>query len=150
MKKVLIVCLGNICRSPTAEAVLRAKAKQYTVALEIDSAGTIDFHQGKLPDKRARLAGEKRGYSFEGIKSRPVKKADFEYFDYILAADEQNKNDLLAICPREYAHKIALFLPFSGMKEEAIPDPYYAGNEGFELVLDLLESASVGLLEEIR
>ena len=149
MKKILIVCLGNICRSPTAEAVLKAKAKQLGIEVEVDSAGTINHHQGKGPDKRSQAAGKRRGYSFEGISSRPVKQDDFAYFDYILAADKQNKHDLLALCPLQYQHKIQLFLSFSDVHETEIPDPYYGGTEGFELVLDLLETASEQLLDKI-
>jgi len=149
MKKVLIVCLGNICRSPTAEAVLKAKAAQRGIHIEIDSAGTINNHQGNGPDKRAKAAGELRGYSFEGIFSRPINRHDFEYFDYILAADKQNKADLLAQCPEQYQHKVALFLSFSDVNESEIPDPYYGGTQGFELVLDLLEKASDQLLDKI-
>lgn len=149
MKKVLIVCLGNICRSPTAEAVLKAKVKLRGLKVEVDSAGTINHHEGKYPDKRAQAAGELRGYSFEGIVSRPVKVEDFTYFDYIFAADEQNKADLLAICPSQYTEKIQLFLAMSDVNETDIPDPYYGGEQGFELVLDLLETASDQLLDKI-
>ncbi len=146
MKKVLVVCLGNICRSPTAEAVLRATAKGMSINLEIDSAGTINNHQGKSPDKRAMAAGEARGYSFKGITSRPVTVADFDYFDYILAADNSNVDDLKLICPAHLHYKISLFLSFAMADTHQIPDPYYGGEEGFELVLDLLEDASTQLL----
>lgn len=149
VKKVLIVCLGNICRSPTAEAVLKAKAKTRSIDIEIDSAGTINNHQGKGPDKRSMAAGARRGYSFKGIVSRPVNDQDFEYFDYILAADQQNKRDLLARCPEQYKEKIDLFLAFSDVPEIEIPDPYYGGEQGFELVLDLLDIASDQLLDKI-
>jgi len=149
MKKVLIVCLGNICRSPTAEAVLRAKAQQKDVALEIDSAGTINYHQDNKPDARAIAAGEKRGYSFSGISSRGVTIEDFSEFDYILAADQENKQDLLNLCPVQHQHKIALFLAFAGLGEQVIPDPYYGGEQGFELVLDLLEEACDNILANI-
>ncbi|TEW55974.1 low molecular weight phosphotyrosine protein phosphatase [Psychromonas sp. RZ22] len=149
MKKILIVCLGNICRSPTAEAVLKAKAKLRGINIEVDSAGTINHHQGKGPDQRSRAAGERRGYSFQGITSRPVTTQDFAYFDYIFAADRQNKIDLLTRCPEQYADKIALFLSLSDVKESEIPDPYYGGEQGFELVLDLLEKASDQLLDKI-
>lgn len=149
MKKVLIVCLGNICRSPTAEAVLKAKAKVRTIEIEVDSAGTINHHLGKGPDSRAKAAGELRGYSFAGISSRPVKKEDFAYFDYVLAADHQNKSDLLALCPIQFRHKINLFLEIAGVEQSDIPDPYYGGEQGFELVLDLLETASDRLLDKI-
>lgn len=149
MKKVLVVCLGNICRSPTAEAVLRATAKKMSIEIEIDSAGTINNHQGNTPDKRSMAAGEARGYSFKGIRSRQVSKADFEYFDYILAADDSNIADLKSICPAHLAHKISLFLSFATAETDQIPDPYYGGEAGFELVLDLLEDASTQLLTTI-
>jgi len=149
MNKILIVCLGNICRSPTAQAVLTAKAKQGNIPLQVDSAGTINYHQGKAPDQRAQAAGEKRGYDFNGFTSRPVNEQDFAYFDYILAADEQNKADLLALCPAPYRHKIHLFLSFSDLSESEIPDPYYGGEAGFEHVLDLLETASEQLLARL-
>ncbi|WP_028867746.1 low molecular weight protein-tyrosine-phosphatase [Psychromonas arctica] len=147
--KILIVCLGNICRSPTAEAVLRAKAKMREIDIEVDSAGTADYHQGKGPDSRAKKTGEKRGYSFRGITSRPVTIEDFAYFDYILAADKQNKYDLLARCPLQFKTKVDLFLSMTEVQETEIPDPYYGGEQGFELVLDLLETASDQLLDKI-
>ena len=149
MKKVLVVCLGNICRSPTAEAVLRAFSKKMGIAIEIDSAGTISHHQGNPPDSRAMAAGKARGYSFAGITSRPVIVNDFEYFDLILAADNGNVADLKAICPTHLQHKIALFLSYAQADTDQIPDPYYGGDEGFELVLDLLEDASTQLLNII-
>ena len=146
MKKILVVCLGNICRSPTAEAVLRATAQKMKIKLEIDSAGTINNHQGNQPDKRSMAAGEARGYSFKGITSRQVTVADFEYFDYILAADNSNISDLKSICPAHLHYKIALFLSYAQAETDEIPDPYYGGDCGFELVLDLLEDASTQLL----
>lgn len=149
MKKILIVCLGNICRSPTAQAVLTSIVKQRGLDIEVDSAGTIGVHQGKRPDSRSRAAGEKRGYNFTGITSRPVQEQDFAHFDYIFAADKQNKMDLMARCPAQYQHKIALFLEFAGAEQSEIPDPYYGGEQGFELVLDLLEQASNQLLDKL-
>ena len=146
MKKILIVCLGNICRSPTGEAVLRAKAKQMGVSIEIDSAGTINNHQGKTPDKRAQQAGEDRGYSFKGITSRQLLDSDFDKFDLILAADNNNIADLKAVCPKHLHYKIKLFLSYVESEQEEIPDPYYGGQDGFELVLDLLEQASANIL----
>ena len=149
MKRVLVVCMGNICRSPTGEAVLRAKAKQLGINVEIDSAGTIGYHQGNPPDERSRQAGERRGYSFKGIRSRKVENQDFSYFDLVLAADRDNLHDLQAICPAEYQHKLRLYLSFGQSEQQEIPDPYYGGEHGFELVLDLLEDAAEQVLHQL-
>lgn len=149
MKKILVVCLGNICRSPTAEAVLRATAKKHGINIEVDSAGTINYHQGKPAYKLAVAAGESRGYSFKGITSRQVSVADFDYFDLVLAADNSNIEDLKSLCPSHLQYKIALFLSYAKSDVDEIPDPYYGGEEGFELVLDLLEDASTQLLNTI-
>ncbi|MDB1124427.1 low molecular weight protein-tyrosine-phosphatase [Vibrio algarum] len=149
MKKILVVCMGNICRSPTGEAVLRATAKKMNLPIEVDSAGTLDFHSGNEPDFRARTAGEYRGYSFDGIVARQVSPKDFEYFDIILAADRDNMSELLGMCPIEHTHKISLFLRHSKSGYNEIPDPYYGGDNGFELVLDLIEEASIELLKKL-
>ncbi len=149
IKRILVVCMGNICRSPTGEAILRTKARELGIAVEIDSAGTIDYHQGCRPDLRAMQVGQRRGYSFEGIRARQVEGRDFDYFDLILAADMQNLADLQSICPADLQHKLSLFLSHgdSGMLE--IPDPYYGGEEGFELVLDLIENAAERVLAKL-
>ncbi|USD41936.1 low molecular weight phosphotyrosine protein phosphatase [Vibrio sp. SCSIO 43135] len=149
MKRILVVCMGNICRSPTGEAVLRAKAAQLGVDVEVDSAGTIGYHQGNPPDSRSRKAGERRGYSFKGISSRKVVMQDFTDFDLILAADKANLADLYDICPAQYQHKLSLFLSYSDGKFDEIPDPYYGGDNGFELVLDLIEEASEQILSKL-
>ncbi|WJG08052.1 low molecular weight protein-tyrosine-phosphatase [Aliiglaciecola sp. LCG003] len=149
IKSVLFVCLGNICRSPTAEAVFLHKVKQRTLAIEVDSAGTQGFHTGCAPDERSQQAGEARGYSFEGLKCRKVEKQDFEYFDLIIAMDEVNLRNLQSECPEELHEKIHLFMSFSALEEDIVPDPYYGGKKGFEYVLDLIESASDGLLNYI-
>ncbi len=149
MNKILVVCMGNICRSPTGEAVLRAKAQELGLPVKIDSAGTIGFHAGKAPDPRAKLAGEERGYSFKGIKARKVKVKDFEKFDMILAADRANVADLLDICPSEHSDKVSLFLSHSNSDYDEIPDPYYGGAGGFELVLDLIEEAADAILQKL-
>ncbi|TMN81947.1 MULTISPECIES: low molecular weight protein-tyrosine-phosphatase [unclassified Pseudoalteromonas] len=149
MKKVLIVCLGNICRSPTAEAVLKARAKTLGVKLVVDSAGTIGYHEGNPPDSRSMAAGEKRGYSFKGIHSRKVRTSDFTEFDLILAADKQNLADLQEQCPPHLHYKLALFLEYGDQSISAIPDPYYGGDDGFENVLDLIEAASDNILAKM-
>ncbi|MCW8335770.1 low molecular weight protein-tyrosine-phosphatase [Vibrio paucivorans] len=149
MKRILVVCMGNICRSPTGEAVLRAKAAQLGVDVEVDSAGTIGYHQGNPPDSRSRKAGERRGYSFKGMSSRKVVMQDFTDFDLILAADKANLADLYDICPAQCQHKLSLFLSHSDGKFDEIPDPYYGGDNGFELVLDLIEEASEQILSKL-
>ncbi|WP_025820640.1 low molecular weight protein-tyrosine-phosphatase [Shewanella marina] len=152
MKKissVLFVCMGNICRSPTAEAVFRRAAKDAGLTIEVDSAGTIGHHQGELPDRRSRAAGEARGIDFTGIRSRKVVDNDFVHFDLILAADNQNLNDLRERCPQQYQYKLKLILDFTDTPGREVPDPYYGGGQGFELVLDMLEDASRGLIDSI-
>ncbi|EJE8523966.1 low molecular weight protein-tyrosine-phosphatase [Vibrio parahaemolyticus] len=149
MKRILVVCMGNICRSPTSEAVLRAKAKELGVDVDIDSAGTIGYHTGNTPDSRAMAAGKQRGYSFKGMRARQVSVQDFEDFDLVLAADKANLADLLDICPAEHRHKVSLFLSHSNSSYDEIPDPYYGGDDGFELVLDLIEEASVAVLQKL-
>ncbi|HCG5952019.1 TPA: low molecular weight phosphotyrosine protein phosphatase [Vibrio parahaemolyticus] len=149
MKRILVVCMGNICRSPTGEAVLRAKAKELGVDVDIDSAGTIGYHTGNTPDSRAMAAGKQRGYSFKGMRARQVSVQDFEDFDLVLAADKANLADLLDICPAEHRHKVSLFLSHSSSSYDEIPDPYYGGDDGFELVLDLIEEASVAVLQKL-
>ncbi|CAI2293186.1 low molecular weight phosphotyrosine protein phosphatase [Vibrio parahaemolyticus] len=149
MKRILVVCMGNICRSPTGEAVLRAKAKELGVDVDIDSAGTIGYHTGNTPDTRAMAAGKQRGYSFKGMRARQVSVQDFEDFDLVLAADKANLADLLDICPAEHRHKVSLFLSHSNSSYDEIPDPYYGGDDGFELVLDLIEEASVAVLQKL-
>lgn len=154
---VLMVCLGNICRSPTAEAVLRQRAKQAGITLRVDSAGTYGGHAGATPDARSRAAGERRGYDFSGIYSRQVSACDFNDFDLILAADCSNLADLKALCPPELQHKIKLLLSGTSaghagtaQASQDVPDPYYGGEQGFELVLDLIESACDNLLSQWR
>ncbi|EGQ8413047.1 low molecular weight phosphotyrosine protein phosphatase [Vibrio parahaemolyticus] len=149
MKRILVVCMGNICRSPTGEAVLRAKAEELGVDVDIDSAGTIGYHTGNTPDSRAMAAGKQRGYSFKGMRARQVSVQDFEDFDLVLAADKANLADLLDICPTEHRHKVSLFLSHSNSSYDEIPDPYYGGDDGFELVLDLIEEASVAVLQKL-
>ncbi|HVO89636.1 MAG TPA: low molecular weight protein-tyrosine-phosphatase [Casimicrobiaceae bacterium] len=150
---VLFVCLGNICRSPTAEAVFRERALRAGLAhrLTIASAGTGDWHVGEPPDRRAILHGRKRGYDLSRLRAQQVSRAHFDKFDWILAMDRSNLRVLSQLKPAEYAGRLGLFLDFAphlGVKE--VPDPYYGGTQGFEQVLDLIEQASDALIEQVR
>lgn len=151
VNSVLFVCLGNICRSPTAHAVFRQLAKQKLPNILVDSAGTAAYHRSSPPDARARAVGQERGYDFSKINARPVVKDDFKKFDLILPMDKQNYQDLLAKSAPEDHDKIVMFLEFSEKYQNVIevPDPYYGGNQGFEYVLDLVEDASRGLLKKL-
>ena len=150
---VLFVCMGNICRSPTAEGVFRKFLADAGLAgtVHADSAGTHAYHVGEGPDSRARAAAERRGYSLEGIRARRVTEMDFEGFDLILAMDEDNFLRLRDEADESHHEKIALFLDFAESNDlREVPDPYYGGTAGFERVLDLVEDASRGLLEVVR
>ncbi|MEM9401718.1 MAG: low molecular weight protein-tyrosine-phosphatase [Pseudomonadota bacterium] len=149
---VLFVCMGNICRSPTAEGVFRHHATDAGVVdrLVIDSAGTHAYHVGEPPDRRSQAAAERRGISLAGIAARKVADDDFEHFDLILAMDEDNYRLLIQQSEPVHHNKIRLFLDYGGTPEREVPDPYYGGASGFERVLDLVEDASKGLLNAIR
>jgi protein-tyrosine phosphatase len=150
---VLFVCLGNICRSPTAEAVLRGIAAHEApeLALTVDSAGTANYHPGAPPDRRAQAAARKRGYDLSNLRARQVRAADFADFDLILAMDRSNLQELLAMAPPAALGKIQLFLDHAPEQpQREVPDPYYGGSNGFEDVLDLIEAASRGLLRRLR
>lgn len=150
---ILFVCMGNICRSPTAEGVFRraAAAASLDFALSIDSAGTHAYHIGKPPDPRARRAAETRGLDLTRKRARQVTVEDFARFDLVLAMDELNRATLLELCPPEHRDRVRLFLEFAPQLGRVdVPDPYYGGNNGFEYVLDLVEEASRGLLEHVR
>lgn len=150
--KVLFVCMGNICRSPTAEGVFQHKVLTAGMLdrIDIDSAGTHDYHIGKSPDRRAQHAALGRGYDLSELRGRQVAAADFQTFDYILAMDQENLGNLLRLCPPQHQHKVRLFMSFSRkFGEREVPDPYYGGEQGFEQVLDMVEDAASGLLDEI-
>jgi protein-tyrosine phosphatase len=149
--RVLMVCMGNICRSPTAEGVFRHFVNEAGLGEEIivDSAGTHAYHVGEPPDRRAMAAAERRGMSLAGLKARRVADADFENFDHIIAMDEDNLMRLKEQSADEHREKISLFLSFAADAETEVPDPYYGGAAGFERVLDLVEEASRGLLETL-
>ncbi len=153
MVKVLFVCLGNICRSPTAEGVFRALVQREAPGLEmeIDSAGTGTWHIGHAPDRRSQQAALKRGIDLGGLRARRVEPYDFEHFDYILAMDSDNLAVLQSESPPEYRAKVRRFLEFAQETDTRdVPDPYYGNGDGFERVLDLVEDASRGLLQAIR
>jgi protein-tyrosine phosphatase len=151
--KILFVCLGNICRSPTAEGVFRAIAAQELADLEliIDSAGTAGYHLGEPPDRRTQEAASRRGYDISHLRARVVEPEDFERFDLILAMDRQNLSTLQRRAPVHARQRVRLFLEYApqvGVSE--VPDPYYGGPNGFEHVLDLIEAAARGLCDALR
>lgn len=150
--KVLFVCMGNICRSPAAEGVFRDQAKKRGLAgrIHIESAGTIGYHAGDLPDKRMREAARRRGYDLCSL-AKQVTMADLDTFDYILAMDRDNLFHLHSLDrDGRHAEKIHLFTAFYPEKSvNEVPDPYYGGAAGFETVLDIVEKCSQGLLEEM-
>jgi protein-tyrosine phosphatase len=146
--RVLFVCLGNICRSPAAEGVLRALAERRGLALTVDSAGTGAWHAGEPPDRRMVGAARRRGYALEGA-ARPVHRDDFERFDHIFAMDRSNLEDLLASCPDAHRSKVRLFRALEG-EEEDVPDPYYGGSKGFDEVVDVVERCCLRLLDELE
>lgn len=152
MTNVLFVCLGNICRSPTAHGVFQAMVDEQGLNdfIHIDSAGTAAYHVGNPPDSRSSEFARKRGYDLSPLRARQAIESDFYEFDYILAMDESNLINLRALEPENYAGHLGLFLDFTAMSESEVPDPYYGGDAGFEHVLDLVESASLGLLERIK
>jgi len=150
MKKILFVCLGNICRSPTAEAVFRAKLEEAGHCLEIDSAGMIANHQGNPPDSRALEHARAQGYDLSVLRARPVVEADFWKFDQIFAMDRSNLTALERRRPEGSTVKIELVMtlvPDYGLAE--VPDPYYGGDEGFRRVLDMLENAASRLIAQL-
>ena len=151
--KILFVCLGNICRSPTAEIVFREIAAREApdLALEIDSAGTAAYHVGAPPDARTRQAALRRGYDMSALRARVVEPQDFRRFDLILAMDRQNLDALQQLAPVAVRSRIRLFLEFAPDRDTTeVPDPYYGGPNGFEEVLDLVEAAAGGLLQHLR
>ena len=152
MVNVLFICMGNICRSPTAEGVFRDKVKQADLEdkISIDSAGTHAYHVGNPPDERAQEAALKRNVDLSMQRARRVDVSDFPAFDYIVAMDESNRENLLSICPEGYEDRVHLFLDFANSKEIEVPDPYYGQGRGFEIVLNLIEDASDGLLKHIK
>lgn len=151
--RVLFVCMGNICRSPTAEGVFRQLLAEHGLQerVEIDSAGTGSWHVGRPPDARAREAASRRGIDISALRGRQVCHADFEYFDYIVAMDRANIASLRELANPVDHQKLHLMMSFDdAFGEEEVPDPYYGGDSGFDRVLDMIESASAGLLGVVR
>ena len=143
--KVLFVCTGNICRSPTAEGVLRRLAEKKNLKIHVESRGTHDYHVGEPPDDRAQHHAKRRGYDLSVQRAKHLGKRDFEEFDLVLAMDRGHLRILQRLCPPQHAGKVRMFI-----QETDVPDPYYGGPEGFEQVLDLVEKACESLLDEMR
>ncbi len=153
MVKVLFVCMGNICRSPTAEGVFRHLVKQANASddILIDSAGTHAYHIGEAPDGRSQETARSRNIDMSKQRARRINESDFEEFDYVLAMDESNHQDLVRICPEHLQHKVELFMNYANeFSETEVPDPYYGGPSGFDHVFDLVEDASKGLIQKLQ
>jgi protein-tyrosine phosphatase len=150
--KVLFVCLGNICRSPTAEGVFTKLVNDAGLdnMFKIDSAGTAAYHIGKQPDLRSITHAEKRGYELAHLKARKVDFTDFYEFDHILAMDKSNFDDLIHLAPNDMKHKVKMMLSYGTKSVKEVPDPYYEKADGFEIVLDLLEDACRGFLKSVN
>ncbi|MDH3537800.1 MAG: low molecular weight phosphotyrosine protein phosphatase [Gammaproteobacteria bacterium] len=150
--RVLFVCMGNICRSPTAHGVFQALVDAHGLgsSIQVDSAGTHSYHSGNPPDPRSQATARKRGLDLSGLRARRFESSDFIDFDYLLAMDNANLADMLVIRPADASASAELMLKYSDRyRESEIPDPYF-GNDGFELVFDMIDDASRGLLRQIR
>ena len=153
MVRVLFVCMGNICRSPTAEGVFRHLIRQEGLAqrIQTDSAGTHAYHIGEPPDRRAQSTAVKRGIDISDLRARKVTGVDFDEFHYVLAMDNENLSRLLELCPPRHHERVHLFMDFAQhLGDTEVPDPYYGGQRGFDHVFDLVEAASRGLLTDIQ
>jgi protein-tyrosine phosphatase len=152
--RVLMVCTGNICRSPTAEGVLRRKLADAGLQhlVEVASAGTVDYHVGSPPDHRAQQSASRRGYDLSRQRARQLRADDFERFDLVLAMDTDHVERMVELCPGPLAGRIRLLMDFSSRRPRgmSVPDPYYGAPAGFERVLDLIEEACEGLMQDLR
>ena len=152
MIRVLFVCMGNICRSPTAQGAFSNLVSEQNLVeyIDIDSAGTHAYHIGEQPDGRAQQAAEKRGIDISSQRARQVNVSDFHGFDYILAMDQDNFDILMTLCPKQLHNRVHLFMDFApGLRLREVPDPYFGGEKGFDAVLDLVKVASTGLLNHL-
>lgn len=150
--RVLFVCMGNICRSPTAEGVFAAlvRARKLSERIETDSAGTGAWHAGEAPDSRAQAMAKRHGIDISGQRARAVVAEDFERFDYICAMDRENLDHLLHACPKSLRDRVRLFCDYApDLMGQDVPDPYYGGHGGFERVFEMVQRASEGLLDTI-
>jgi protein-tyrosine phosphatase len=152
MYKILFVRTGNICRSPTAEGVLRSYIQQHSLdeTIFVDSAGTHGYHVGEKPDSRSCLMAQKHGVNIDDQRSRKFIANDFYDFDLILALDHGHHRDILNMAPKDAHAEIALFLPFAGMKEEEVPDPYYGNEKDFMYVFELIDNAAKSLVKNLK
>jgi protein-tyrosine phosphatase len=153
MIRILMVCLGNICRSPLAQGVMEQRLRKTGLfrSVSVDSAGTHGYHVGESPDPRAVEAAARRGYDISAQRARRIRDGDFQSFDYILAMDHENLQQLTARCPGPEVERLKLLLDFApGPDAREVPDPYYGGEDGFERALDLIEAAVDGLVLEIK
>lgn len=154
MIRVLFVCMGNICRSPTAHGVFQKMLEDEGLAghVEVDSAGTHAYHVGEQPDRRSQEAAIRRGIDLSSLRARKALEEDFHQFDYVLAMDYDNHAILESMCPEGREARLKMFLEYApdDVRTREVPDPYYGGGRGFEHVLDLVEEASRGLIEAIR
>lgn len=151
--RILLVCMGNICRSPTAEGVLRKfiKINNLGDVVEVDSAGTHGYHVGEAPDSRTQRAASVRGYNLSQLRARKVARQDLDYFDLILAMDKSNLDNLQRLATPEQMGRLKLFMDYAkNFDDNEVPDPYYGLGHGFDLVLDMIEDASQGLIEEVK
>jgi protein-tyrosine phosphatase len=151
--RVLLVCMGNICRSPTAEGVLRKYLQDNMLAefVEVDSAGTHGYHVGEAPDSRTQRAAAARGYNLSQLRARKVAAQDIDYFDLILAMDRSNLDNLRRMAPPEAHKRLRLFMEYArNFDDDEVPDPYYGLGHAFDLVLDMIEDGAQGLVDELR
>ena len=151
--RVLLVCMGNICRSPTAEGVVRSYIKNNGLGniVEVDSAGTHGYHVGEAPDSRTQRAAMARGYNLSQLRARKVARQDLDYFDLILAMDKSNLDNLRRMSPPEMHDRIRLFMDYArNFDDDEVPDPYYGLGHGFDLVLDMVEDAAQGLIDDLK